>query len=267
MAKFFGKAIKGFAKGLDYFISFLIAIIETAVNIVRSLGAAVLSFIGMFGCLLVFLFPVFIIPLLSDPLIWLAFIILVVFPILGTTFVSKLKYFKYSLIEFLNDYGEYLIDDNKKSFGTFRDYADQYTRMKDEKARKEREERQREQQRMWDERFNQWFGGNFSGGYWTNGNQYGYGGYTGQNGYDNSQGHYYQNPLNDFNRQYKEACSILGVSETADKYEVKLAYRKMAKKYHPDINKEPGSKEMFQKVNNAYEFLSDDNIERYRKMN
>ena len=41
----------------------------------------------------------------------------------------------------------------------------------------------------------------------------------------------------------------------------------MAKKYHPDINKEPGSKEMFQKVNNAYEFLSDDNIERYRKMN
>lgn len=158
MAKIFGKIIKGFAKGLDYFFGFIIAIIETAVNIVRSLGTAILSFIGMFGCLLFFLFPVIVIPLLSEPLVWLAFIILVVFPILGTSFVSQLKYFKYSSIEFLKDYGEYLIDDNKKSFGTYREYADKYIKMKDENARKEREERQREQQRMWDERFNQWFG-------------------------------------------------------------------------------------------------------------
>lgn len=267
MAKLFGKIIKGFATGLDYFFGFIIAIIETAVNIVRNLGTAILSFIGMFGCLLFFLFPVIVIPLLSEPLVWLAFVILVVFPILGTSFVSQLKYFKYSSIEFLKDYGEYLIDDNKQSFGTYREYADKYIRMKDEKARKEREARQKEQQRMWDERFNQWFGENFSGGYWTTGNQYDFGGYTGQQGYQGNQGRYYQNPLNDFNRQYKEACNVLGVGEHADKYEIKLAYRKLAKMYHPDINKEPGSKEMFQKINNAYEFLSEDNIERYRKMN
>ena len=40
----------------------------------------------------------------------------------------------------------------------------------------------------------------------------------------------------------------------------------MAKKYHPDLNKEEGAKEKFQKINAAYEFLNDTNVEMYKKM-
>ena len=49
-------------------------------------------------------------------------------------------------------------------------------------------------------------------------------------------------------------------------YEIKLAYRKKAKKYHPDLNKSPDATEMFQRINEAYEFLSDENIERYKNI-
>ena len=58
----------------------------------------------------------------------------------------------------------------------------------------------------------------------------------------------------------------LGISIYPEKSDIKLAFRKAAKKYHPDINKEAGAKEMFQKVNNAYEFLNEENIERYRRL-
>ena len=50
----------------------------------------------------------------------------------------------------------------------------------------------------------------------------------------------------------------LGVSKDASQDEIKRAYRKMSKKYHPDINKEPGSEEKYKEVQEAYETLSDD---------
>lgn len=50
----------------------------------------------------------------------------------------------------------------------------------------------------------------------------------------------------------------LGVSKDASQDEIKRAYRKMSKKYHPDINKEPGAEGKYKEVQEAYETLSDD---------
>ncbi|MBD2042131.1 molecular chaperone DnaJ [Microcoleus sp. FACHB-672] len=50
---------------------------------------------------------------------------------------------------------------------------------------------------------------------------------------------------------------ILGVSRDADKEEIKRAYRRLARKYHPDVNKEEGAEERFKEINRAYEVLSE----------
>jgi molecular chaperone DnaJ len=50
---------------------------------------------------------------------------------------------------------------------------------------------------------------------------------------------------------------LLSVSRTADKDEIKRAFRRLARKYHPDVNKEDGAEEKFKEINRAYEVLSD----------
>ena len=56
-------------------------------------------------------------------------------------------------------------------------------------------------------------------------------------------------------RDYYE---ILGVARGAGVDELKAAYRKLAKQFHPDVNKEPGAEERFKEINEAYAVLSDD---------
>lgn len=50
---------------------------------------------------------------------------------------------------------------------------------------------------------------------------------------------------------------ILGVPKTATTDEIKAAFRKKARKYHPDVNKEPGAEEKFKNISEAYDILSD----------
>ncbi len=55
----------------------------------------------------------------------------------------------------------------------------------------------------------------------------------------------------------KSLYETLGVSETASADEIKKAYRKLARKYHPDINKDESAVDKFKEINAAYEVLSD----------
>src|SRR5438552_15009162 len=57
--------------------------------------------------------------------------------------------------------------------------------------------------------------------------------------------------------EYKDYYKILGVERGASDEDIKKAYRKLGRKYHPDVSKEPNAKERFQEVAEAYETLKD----------
>ncbi|XVF74761.1 hypothetical protein PTKIN_Ptkin13bG0137300 [Pterospermum kingtungense] len=52
--------------------------------------------------------------------------------------------------------------------------------------------------------------------------------------------------------------ATLGIPKSASSKEIKAAYRRLARQYHPDVNKEPGATEKFKEISAAYEVLSDD---------
>src|SRR5260370_30034452 len=57
--------------------------------------------------------------------------------------------------------------------------------------------------------------------------------------------------------EYKDYYKTLGVSRTASEKEIKSAYRRLARQYHPDVNKDPKASDRFKLINEAYEVLSD----------
>lgn len=57
--------------------------------------------------------------------------------------------------------------------------------------------------------------------------------------------------------KFRDYYEILGVPRTATAEEIKKAWRKLARKYHPDVSKEPDAAERMKEVNEAYEVLSD----------
>ncbi|HHI77503.1 MAG TPA: J domain-containing protein [Gammaproteobacteria bacterium] len=57
--------------------------------------------------------------------------------------------------------------------------------------------------------------------------------------------------------EFKDYYEIMGVSRDATQDEIKRAYRKLARKYHPDVSKEPDAEQRFKEIGEAYEVLKD----------
>src|ERR671938_1778119 len=55
----------------------------------------------------------------------------------------------------------------------------------------------------------------------------------------------------------RDYYKVLGVDKKASADEIKKAYRKLARKYHPDTNKDPGAEARFKEVSEAYDVLGD----------
>ncbi len=250
--KFFGKILHGLATGLGTFFNVLINIMNVIVVTFEGIRQ-LLFMIFIFGCSTIFIFPI--IPLLLPKEV-MYFIFAVIFiPILGPKFISFLRYINYTLTEWMYDRADSMITGQKVGYESISDYSDKYIYEQEQMRRRQREEEARRQQEEMNRRFEE-FVRNF-GGYQDSRTYGGYnqGQHTGFNG------------VNDigFKEKYEKACQTLGISVDTDIYEVKLNYRKLAKKYHPDINKDPSATTMFTKVNEAYEFLTEENIKKYKQ--
>lgn len=268
MNKLKGHIFKGIGVAIDYLLSGVIFVTAILVNIFSSIKDAIMVLFSLSGCLILvfFLVPGFVFSRYS-----LALLLILIFPFLGTVVVSYLKYVQYMVTEYFYEKADFYLLGKKATYETMGDYGRRYERMREQERIREEEARRRAQEeaarKQWEE-FARAFGEGFTwdfGPGWQQGH-YRQGEYQGQyeghgTGYGPGTG------AGGFRERYEAACGVLGVTPPSDKYEIKLTYRKMAKKYHPDINKSPDATEQFQKINDAYEFLSDEAIDRYRKLN
>lgn len=250
MRKVLGNFYKGVGRVLEIITEILIVVLDLVIGLIDN----VRKLFAVFGLLIILglIFPFLGIILLMNRYVQIALLVFFVVPVLGKGLINFLRYSQYVITEYFYDKSEYYLTGKSQRFTGLGGYSADYWRKKEEAQRRESQRRAYEQQKMWEEMFR-----NYYEQASRNSN------YGGQ--YTNNSGNFY-NPTNDFITKYKESCRILGIEPTTDKYAIKLAYRKMAKKYHPDINKSPDATEKFQKINEANEFLSEANIDRYEKL-
>lgn len=275
MNKILGYFYKILGTVIDYVLRAVIYVVNILVTVFSSFRQVFGLILSMGGCLfiMVLMNPLLILVILRNPLIVSLIVLSVVIPFIGKIAESYLKYIHFMATEFFYDKADFHLLGRKASYEKMEDYGEKYRRdrererqKKEEERIKREEEKRKAQEEEWRKRNE-----NSGGSYWSFGDfsdfedffRQSQGGYYNQGQNQNQGSGGYTSPSS-FKVQYEEACDILGVPYTSDKYEIKLAYKKMAKMYHPDINKDPGATEMFQKINNAYEFLSDSNIQRYK---
>ena len=63
----------------------------------------------------------------------------------------------------------------------------------------------------------------------------------------------------------KDYYEVLGLTKGASDEEIKRAFRKLAKQYHPDVSKEPDAEAKFKEIGEAYEQFSQDKLNRRRE--
>lgn len=261
ISRTFGKILYGISRFLDITLGYTIDFLEIIIDFVERIGRGIFSLFIM-GCSIIFLM----IPLgifLLSPLIVRMILIFIVVPLLAKMLKSGIKFLRYVITEYLYDKSNYFIDGTSTRFVGIGDYGREYIRKEEEKKRKAEEARRRaeeERQRQQRRNFEDMFGG-FGGGGFTfhdfSGQQGNFGG--GNQGFG---------PMNiGFKEKYEEACDIIGVPYDADQNQIRSAYRKKAKKYHPDLNKAEDATEKFQKINDANEVLSEENMNRYKNLN
>lgn len=251
MAKIFGKILHGFASLIGNIFTVLINIMNVITMTFEGIRQ-LLFLVFIFGCSGFVFFPF--IALAIPRKLWTVIFIILIIPILGPKFISMLKYGNYTLTEWMYDRADSLITGKKVGFDSLSDYSNKYKFERQEERRRQAEEAARASQEEMNRRFEEIFRGfsytNFNQGDWQS--------------YD--RGSSYTNMTNDlgFKEKYERSCDTLGLNYQTDIYQVKLNYRKLAKKYHPDINKEEGATEKFQQINDAYEFLTEANINKYK---
>ena len=78
----------------------------------------------------------------------------------------------------------------------------------------------------------------------------------------------FQNDIKNFKDAFEHYCDILNINDynRVNQEQIKEQYRKLAKKYHPDVNTDKVAKDLFKEINNAKDFLTDENIDMYLRI-
>lgn len=256
MNKLYGNFFKYVGTAIDYVLEFFITVFSMLTELFRSFRSMLLSLLFFGGCLFFF---IFLIPLSFSSrggTNWGGILLLIlIFPVIGSFAVSRLKYLQYMVTEFFYERADYYLLGKDITYETMGDYGRRYQRKIEEERRRQEEARARMEEELFRQRFEAFFNqANYYGpGAGDYGGAYNQGGYQGA--YDGG-----------FKEKYEAATERLGVDVNADKYEIRLAYKKLAKKYHPDLNPDKDTTQIFQEINAANDFLNDENIARYKSM-
>lgn len=282
MKRIWGTILLGIGKVIDGLLTLLIFIFQ----LISDMTDVVISFLVSIlaaACSFLLILPLLFIPIINSP-IFLIIAVIVLIPIITKPLLYILKKYQYALTNYFYDKSEAVIAgrQHSKRVGEYaRDYDLQ-------QQRKTREARQQQWETIFGDMFGRrpnsgqskggqqssrtggTYGPNFGGFDWRDFGNFQQGGYNpggySQGGYEGYQRRQEASNVFTFKSDYENNARILEVPLTASYNDIKRAYRKLAKKYHPDVNKQPGANAKFTQITDAYNFFSEDKVAQYKRM-